>query len=157
VVDKLLQVLVFGCGYRKIADATCSATTIRDRRDQWIALGVFDRLELLVLQAYDRRLGLALRVFTEKRPEPAAASPMRLVSHDRQCAVAGQGLGPRAQARAAQHRRQARLAELGFAGIDGYLWDRSVGRGWSVRRLCAELGAGHGWLDQQLAWLGLRL
>jgi transposase len=60
VFDKLLQVLVSGCGYRKLADATCSATTIRDRRDQWIALGVFDRLELLVLQAYDRMLGLEL-------------------------------------------------------------------------------------------------
>jgi hypothetical protein len=34
VFDKLVQVLVFGCGYRKIADHTCSATTIRDRRDQ---------------------------------------------------------------------------------------------------------------------------
>jgi hypothetical protein len=32
VFDKLVQVLVFGCGYRKIADAACSATTIRDRR-----------------------------------------------------------------------------------------------------------------------------
>jgi hypothetical protein len=27
IFDKLVQVLVFGCGYRKIADATCSATT----------------------------------------------------------------------------------------------------------------------------------
>jgi hypothetical protein len=36
VFDKLLQVLVFGCGYRRIADATCSATTIR-RRDEWAA------------------------------------------------------------------------------------------------------------------------
>ena len=34
IFNKLIQVLVFGCGYRKIADATCSATTIRDRRDQ---------------------------------------------------------------------------------------------------------------------------
>ncbi len=25
IFDKLIQVLVFGCGYRKIADATCSA------------------------------------------------------------------------------------------------------------------------------------
>jgi hypothetical protein len=24
VIDKLIQVLVFGCGYRRIADATCS-------------------------------------------------------------------------------------------------------------------------------------
>jgi transposase len=28
VFDKLLQVPVFGCGYRRIADATCSATII---------------------------------------------------------------------------------------------------------------------------------
>ena len=34
VFDKLLQVLVFGCGYRRIADATSSATTIRRRRDE---------------------------------------------------------------------------------------------------------------------------
>jgi transposase len=60
VFDKLVQVLVFGCGYRKIADATCSATTIRDRRDQWIALGIFATLELLVLDAYDRMVGLEL-------------------------------------------------------------------------------------------------
>ena len=60
VFDKLVQVLVFGCGYRKIADATCSATTIRDRRDQWITAGIFATLELLVLQAYDRMVGLEL-------------------------------------------------------------------------------------------------
>jgi hypothetical protein len=51
---------VFGCGYRKIADATCSATTIRDRRDQWITAGIFATLEVLVLQAYDRMVGLEL-------------------------------------------------------------------------------------------------
>lgn len=60
IFDKLVQVLVFGCGYRKIADQTCSATTIRDRRDQWIAVGVFATLELLVLGAYDRMIGLDL-------------------------------------------------------------------------------------------------
>jgi transposase len=27
VFDKLIQILVFGCGYRRIADTTCSATT----------------------------------------------------------------------------------------------------------------------------------
>lgn len=60
IFDKLVQVLVFGCGYRKIADETCSATAIRDRRDEWIELGVFERLELIVLEAYDRIIGLAL-------------------------------------------------------------------------------------------------
>jgi transposase len=39
VFDKLVQVLVVGCGYRRIADQTCSATTLRRRRDEWITLG----------------------------------------------------------------------------------------------------------------------
>jgi transposase len=60
VFDKLIQVLVFGCGYRRIADATCSATTLRRRRDEWIALGLAERLRLAVLAAYDRMLGLEL-------------------------------------------------------------------------------------------------
>jgi transposase len=60
VFDKLTQILVFGCGYRRIADASCSATTIRERRDEWIALGAFADLELLVLGAYDRMVGLEL-------------------------------------------------------------------------------------------------
>ena len=61
IFDKIIQILVFGCGYRKAADETCSATTLRDRRDEWIELGVFEQLELIALQAYDRIVGLALR------------------------------------------------------------------------------------------------
>jgi transposase len=60
VFDKIIQVLVFGAGYRRIADATCSATTIRDRRDEWIELGIFEKLEVMVLEAYDRIIGLVL-------------------------------------------------------------------------------------------------
>jgi hypothetical protein len=37
---------VFGCGYRRIADATCSATTLRRRRDEWIHAGVAGQLRL---------------------------------------------------------------------------------------------------------------
>jgi transposase len=59
VFDKLIQVLVFGCGYRRIADQACSATTLR-RRDEWITLGVVDRLRRAVLVAYDRLFGLEL-------------------------------------------------------------------------------------------------
>lgn len=58
VFDKLVQVLVFGVAYAKIADASCSATTIRDRRDEWIATGSFAALEQLCLEAYDRVVGL---------------------------------------------------------------------------------------------------
>ncbi|MDQ2740641.1 MAG: IS5 family transposase [Actinomycetota bacterium] len=61
VFDKLVQVLVFGVAYAKIADTTCSATTIRGRRDEWIVGGVFERLEQLCLEAYDRIVGLQLQ------------------------------------------------------------------------------------------------
>jgi transposase len=60
VFDKLIQLLVFGCGYRRIADHTCSATTLRRRRDEWITAGVAERLRLAVLAAYDRLFGLRL-------------------------------------------------------------------------------------------------
>jgi len=60
VFDKLIQVLVFGCGYRRIADSTCSATTLRRRRDEWITTGVAEQLRLAVLAAYDQLFGLEL-------------------------------------------------------------------------------------------------
>jgi transposase len=34
VFDKLVQILVFGCAYHRIADETVSATTLRRRRDE---------------------------------------------------------------------------------------------------------------------------
>jgi transposase len=60
VFDKLIQILVFGCGYRRIADHTCSATTLRRRRDEWLTTGVAEQLRLAVLAAYDRMHGLEL-------------------------------------------------------------------------------------------------
>lgn len=60
VFDKLVQVLVLGAAYEKIADSTCSATTIRRRRDEWIDAGVFTVLEQLCLDAYDKMIGLRL-------------------------------------------------------------------------------------------------
>jgi transposase len=58
VFEKLAQVLVFGCAYEKIADGSCSATTLRRRRDEWIAAGVIDSLREMALEAYDRMVGL---------------------------------------------------------------------------------------------------
>jgi transposase len=60
IFEKLVQVLVFGCAYRRIADGTCSATTLRDRRDEWIACGVIETLRQIALEAYDRFIGLEL-------------------------------------------------------------------------------------------------
>src|SRR3712207_5910676 len=60
VFDKLVVALVFGAGYERIADASCSATTLRRRRDEWIRLGIFDRLRLAALDAYEQMIGLDL-------------------------------------------------------------------------------------------------
>lgn len=60
VFDKLVQVLVFGCAYERIADESCSATTLRRRRDEWIASGVMEQLQKIVLDAYDWMIGLDL-------------------------------------------------------------------------------------------------
>ena len=60
VFEKLVQVLVFGCAYRRIADEGCSATTLRDRRNEWIEIGAMDSLREIVLEAYDRYIGLEL-------------------------------------------------------------------------------------------------
>lgn len=60
VFEKLVQVLVFGCAYWRIADEGCSATTLRRRRDEWIEAGAMDALEQIVKETYDRTIGLEL-------------------------------------------------------------------------------------------------
>lgn len=60
IFDKLVQVLVFGCAYERIADDSCSATTLRRRRDEWIVSGVMEQLREIVLDAYDWMIGLDL-------------------------------------------------------------------------------------------------
>jgi hypothetical protein len=51
VFDKMLQLLRFGRSYQAIADTTCSATTIRNRRDEWACQNAFHRLA----RCYERR------------------------------------------------------------------------------------------------------
>jgi transposase len=60
VFEKLVQVLAFGCAYERIADCTCSESTLRRRRDEWIELGLMERLREIALVAYDRLIGLEL-------------------------------------------------------------------------------------------------
>lgn len=60
VFEKLVQVLVFGCAYERIADETCSATTLRRRRDEWIVIGAMNNLRGMALEAYDKFIGLQL-------------------------------------------------------------------------------------------------
>jgi transposase len=102
IFDKLLQVLVFGCAYQRIADRTCSARTLRRRRDEWIAAGIHHMLHQLAVVAYDRMLGLDLDHLAvdggiTKAPcggEVAGRSPVDRGKHGtkRSLAVEGQGI-----------------------------------------------------------------
>ncbi|MGH3659811.1 MAG: IS5 family transposase, partial [Micromonosporaceae bacterium] len=55
--------LATGCSWQdaeRLLDGAVSDTTLRRRRDDWIAAGVFDRLVEEALDAYDRIVGLDL-------------------------------------------------------------------------------------------------
>ena len=60
IFEKLVQVLRFGCSYAAIADCACGATTIRERRDEWIRAGIFAKLHAIARESYDRIVGLVL-------------------------------------------------------------------------------------------------
>jgi len=70
--------------------------------------------------------------------------------------VAAGEWGRRVQSASWQTRRAARLAELGFVDLAGYLQCRYVEQGWSIKRMRAELQVGRNWLVDQMARLGLR-
>src|SRR6201982_3397824 len=60
IFETSIQVLRFGCSYASIADCTCGATTIRERRDEWIKAGIFGKLKQIARESYDRIVGLVL-------------------------------------------------------------------------------------------------
>ena len=60
IFEKLIQVLRFGCSYASIADCACGATTIRERRDEWIKAGIFGKLKAIARESYDRIVGVEL-------------------------------------------------------------------------------------------------
>jgi hypothetical protein len=118
ILEKLVQILVFGCAYRRIAEEGCSATAIRDRRDEWIELGAMDELREIALSAYERFIGLELEEVSvdgciTKAPcggEKAGKSPVDRGKQGikRSTAVDGKGIpigGVGAGAKAATTRR----------------------------------------------------
>jgi len=60
VFDHVVAALVHGSGYERIATATCSDRTIRRRLHDWADLGLAEALHRLVLDQYDRMIGLEL-------------------------------------------------------------------------------------------------
>jgi len=83
VFDKLVQVLVFGCAYWRIADDDCSATTLRRRRDEWIAAGVLDHLASVV-EAY---VDLVWRYVMSRLSDPHRAADATSVSFQKALAA----------------------------------------------------------------------
>ncbi len=57
--------------------------------------------------------------------------------------------GRQVQSGSWQVRRAARLAELGFGDLAGYLQVRHVEQGWSIKRMRVELGVVRNWLVDQ--------
>jgi transposase len=146
VFDKLIQILVFGCGYRRIADATCSATTLRRRRDEWIRAGVAEQLRRAVLAAYDRLFGLELEQLAvdgciTKAPcggQVAGPSPVDRRKHGlkRSVATDAGGIPLAAVPAAANHRDDGLLAAtLDAIGMVGPLPQRPT----------VHLDAGYDW------------
>ncbi|WP_423917409.1 IS5 family transposase [Candidatus Poriferisodalis sp.] len=55
--------LVLGCSWRSVEillDNAVSDTTLRSRRDEWVAAGVFDQIAAEAIAAWDRIMGLRL-------------------------------------------------------------------------------------------------
>jgi hypothetical protein len=119
-----IQILVLGCGSRRIADHTCSATTLRRRRDEWITLGVAEQLRLPVLDARDRMLGLELTYLAvdgciTKTPcggQTAGPSPVDRAKQGGNHSVAVEADGIPLGAVAAPANRRDELAARGLIG-----------------------------------------
>lgn len=60
VFAHVVDALVHGSGYERIASATCSDRTIRRRVHAWAAAGLTEQLHALVLAQYDRMIGINL-------------------------------------------------------------------------------------------------
>lgn len=60
VFEHVVQALVHGSGYERISSPGCSDRTIRRRVTLWAQMGISQALHRIVLEAYDRMIGLGL-------------------------------------------------------------------------------------------------
>lgn len=60
VFEHVVAALVHGSGYERVASPGCSDRTIRRRVHEWADAGLAERLHALVLDQYDRLIGLDL-------------------------------------------------------------------------------------------------
>jgi hypothetical protein len=59
--EHVIDALVHGSGYERIATARCSDRTIRRRLKDWAAAGIGQKVHALALAAYDQMIGLSLQ------------------------------------------------------------------------------------------------
>ncbi len=60
VFEHVVDALVHGSGYERIATPRCSDRTIRRRLETWPQMGLGQKIHALALAAYDQMIGLAL-------------------------------------------------------------------------------------------------
>jgi hypothetical protein len=61
VFEAVVNKLVFGAGYERIASPGCSDWVIRDRVKKWAKLGLSQELHRIALAAYDKMMGRVAR------------------------------------------------------------------------------------------------
>lgn len=162
-IEAILVRLVTGCSWRDAAalsPAPVSATTLRERRDYWVATGVFSRLHAEALAAYDRIIGLdprdaAVDGSTHKAPgggEGTGPNPTDRGKRGWKWSILTERAGiPLGWAIAGANRHDSVLFEptLADADIRGLLADVTtlhLDRGYDsgvIRRHCAEAGIPH--------------
>jgi transposase len=77
--EKLVQILVFGCAYERIAEEKCSKSTLPRRREEWIGLGVMEHLRRICLE----RPTTASSGWSSRRSRWTAARPRPLAGERR--------------------------------------------------------------------------
>jgi hypothetical protein len=60
VFEHLIDAMVHGSGYERVATAACSDSTIRRRLKDWAAAGIAEQIHAIALAAYHRVIGLDL-------------------------------------------------------------------------------------------------
>jgi len=120
VFERVVEKLVYGAGYERIAQLGCSDWTIRDRVKEWSTLGLAKTLHRLALAAYDKIIRLDLEDLSAdgcitKAPcqgETAGPSPVDRRKQGLKRSVATEGAGvPVGLAAAGANRHDSKLLE----------------------------------------------
>jgi transposase len=102
VFDHVVAALVHGSGYERIATPACSDRTIRRRVREWAAAGLAEALHELVLDQYDRMIGLEENTRTACR---SAAGRAHCAPRRPRSRASRQALGDRTHPRVDEHLR----------------------------------------------------